>query len=319
MNSSTYKLCLQLLKCSKTRSRLLLPVNNPQKTLIARTVFTRPKELDELRRRAKQRQEESRERYRQQSHNDDSEEIGPYGFFLFTIPVITFGLGTWQVYRRQWKLGVIKDLEDRLSRDPVELPENVDDLAHLEYCPIKVRGEFLYENEFVIGPRSLIVDGHGANEGKGNLISNSSMNRGYVVITPFKVEDRDLIILVNRGWLPNKYKNPEERKNCRVEGTVEITGINRLTEKRPQFVPKNEPEKGSWHYRDVHQMAEYAHTEPIFLDMLESYPGPNMPIAGQTRLNIRNEHLSYIVTWYALSGLTGWYWFRMFIQKRPIF
>lgn len=54
---------------------------------------------------------------------------------------------------------------------------------------------------------------------------------------------------MNRGWLPNKFKHAEERKACQKEGVVEITGINRITENRPQFIPKNEPAKGLWHYR----------------------------------------------------------------------
>lgn len=67
---------------------------------------------------------------------------------------------------------------------------SLEDLIHFEYCPFKVRGEFLYDNEFTVGPRSLIINGQGATEKKGNLISGHSLNRGYNIITPFKVEDR---------------------------------------------------------------------------------------------------------------------------------
>jgi len=281
--------------------------------LIRRTVIARPKEIDEIKKKAKHKKE------KRGTADEDTENIGLYGYFLLSIPVITFGLGTWQVGRRQWKLDLIKDLEERLHREPIEIPENLDELIKLEYCPIKVRGEFLYDKEFIIGPRSLIIDGHGANEGKGNLISNSSTNKGYNIVTPFKLDDRDLVILVNRGWLPHKFKNPEERKKTHVEGTLELTGINRLTEKRPQFSFKNDPEKSIWNYKDLYQMAEYANTAPIFLDMMESFPGEEMPIGSQTRVNLRNEHLSYIITWFGLSGIIGFYWYRMFILKRPIF
>lgn len=71
----------------------------------------------------------------------------------------------------------------------------MDELAQLEYCPIKARGEFLYDNEFIVGPRSLIVDGRGATEGQGNLISQTAVNRGFNVITPFKVENRELVLI----------------------------------------------------------------------------------------------------------------------------
>ena len=66
-------------------------------------------------------------------------------------------------------------------------------------------------------------------------------------------------------------------------------------------------------------MAEFAGTDPVYLDIIESDPSPDMPIGSQTRVNVRNEHLSYIVTWYGLSAITGYYCFRMFIQRKPIF
>ncbi|XP_058789388.1 surfeit locus protein 1 [Phymastichus coffea] len=251
--------------------------------------------------------------------NETEENFGLYGYCLLTIPIITFGLGTWQIWRRDWKLNLIKDLEARLSREPIDIPENLEQLANLDFCPMKVEGEFLYDNEFVIGPRSLIINGQGALEGKGNLISGHSFNRGYNVITPFKVKNRNLTILVNRGWLPKKYKYPNERLKCQVKGKMKIIGINRLNEKRPQFVPKNEPEKEIWHYRDIYEMAEFASTDPVYLDMVELDFKPGMPIGTQTRMNLRNEHLSYIITWYSLSAITGFYWYRIFVKKIPIF
>lgn len=43
-------------------------------------------------------------------------------FMLAMIPVLTFGLGVWQVQRLSWKLSLIKDLEDKLHRPPLTLP-----------------------------------------------------------------------------------------------------------------------------------------------------------------------------------------------------
>ena len=42
---------------------------------------------------------------------------------LLFIPVTTFGLGTWQVFRRQWKLGLIRELEERTTGPPIDPPE----------------------------------------------------------------------------------------------------------------------------------------------------------------------------------------------------
>ena len=67
----------------------------------------------------------------------------------------------------------------------------MNDLINLEFHPIRVRGEFLYDKEFIVGPRMLIVDGKGATEDRGRLISSGNFNKGYHVITPFKIENRE--------------------------------------------------------------------------------------------------------------------------------
>lgn len=43
--------------------------------------------------------------------------------FFQIIPITTFGLGTWQIQRREWKLDLIKMLKDRTMADPIPLPE----------------------------------------------------------------------------------------------------------------------------------------------------------------------------------------------------
>ena len=41
---------------------------------------------------------------------------------MLVIPVTTFGLGTWQVFRLQWKLGLIDELERKTKKNPVTIP-----------------------------------------------------------------------------------------------------------------------------------------------------------------------------------------------------
>src|SRR5258708_2177763 len=41
------------------------------------------------------------------------------------MPIVSFGLGTWQMHRLKWKVSLIDDLEDKLERDPMVLPRNI--------------------------------------------------------------------------------------------------------------------------------------------------------------------------------------------------
>ena len=44
-------------------------------------------------------------------------------YLLLIIPISTFGLGTWQIFRLQWKTGLIKELETRTTKPIRNLPE----------------------------------------------------------------------------------------------------------------------------------------------------------------------------------------------------
>ncbi len=73
---------------------------------------------------------------------------------LLSIPIFTFGLGVWQVKRREEKLKLIKFLEERTKAQPIELPTNQRDLETLteknEYQAFKVKGKFLHSKEIVL-------------------------------------------------------------------------------------------------------------------------------------------------------------------------
>lgn len=50
-------------------------------------------------------------------------------------------------------------------------------------------------------------------------------------------------------------------------------------------------------YRDIEEMAELANTSYLFIDAVKESTVPGGPIGGQTQINLRNEHLQYIITW----------------------
>ena len=57
---------------------------------------------------------------------------------------------------------------------------------------------------------------------------------------------------------------------------------------------------------------------PVFLDATYDSSVPGGPIGGQTRITLRNDHMSYLITWYGLSLATAFLWYRKIIQRRPI-
>ena len=52
--------------------------------------------------------------------------------WLLIIPVATMGLGTWQVFRLQWKTKLIADLERRTTDPPIKIPKELE--CYKELC-----------------------------------------------------------------------------------------------------------------------------------------------------------------------------------------
>jgi hypothetical protein len=131
--------------------------------------------------------------------------------FLLTIPLLTFGLGVWQVKRRQEKLDLIAFLKSRTDSQPVELPSDPKQLDNLlvenEYRPFKLRGHFLHSREILLTMR--------------HDLSQHTHVPGGQVITPFVLSSNpNIIVLVNRGFVPYTHFSPVSRTQSQVEGEV---------------------------------------------------------------------------------------------------
>ncbi|XP_066138455.1 SURF1-like protein [Euwallacea fornicatus] len=240
------------------------------------------------------------------------EEIGPYGWFLLVIPVASFGLGVWQVKRKFWKEHLLSQLSQTTQSTPIELPQSFEKLKDLEYYPIHVQGTFLHEKEIYMGPRSLIRK---ENFSTPKSFFQDTQSQGYLVVTPFKLADRDETILVNRGWVPTKKLKPSSRAEGQVNGVVDLIGLLRLNENRPNFSIKHKEGSNLYFYRDLASMCAATGASPIFLDQTTDYNIQDGPLGDQTRVTLRNEHLSYVITWFSLSAATSYMWIRKYVFK----
>lgn len=248
------------------------------------------------------------------------------GYILLVVPLTAFILGTWQVQRRKWKIGVIEELERRTTAKPVPLPHDLSELEDYEYRRVTVTGHFDHSKELHVSPRALIGGNESSSDALGVTGNDQRMQRamesfnksGSNVVTAFVVdspEHHNTRILVNRGWVPRDKVDPAKRPEGQIQGTIELSGVVRLTEPRQQFSPANEPERNQWFTRDINAMAEELGTVPVFIDADKKSTVPGGPVGGQTIVTLRNEHMSYIITWYSLAGFTFLMWFKRYMVK----
>jgi surfeit locus 1 family protein len=210
------------------------------------------------------------------------------------LPVVVFalGLGVWQMERREWKRDILERIAANQAASPLPLDELVKrDPLRREYGRVRVSGTLLHDKEFYLAARSL----------KDKV--------GMQVVTPLRLGD-GRIVLFDRGWIPSEKKDPAKRAEGQLPGKVELTGIVRRSQVKRQFAPDNDPAKNFWFHVDVPLMRQMAGGVPDpVLDtfFLEADAAPNpggLPIGGQTRLDIPNDHLQYAITWFliALAG-----------------
>ncbi|OAQ25494.1 SURF1-domain-containing protein [Linnemannia elongata AG-77] len=223
---------------------------------------------------------------------------GPVTIGLALCPIITFGLGTWQVQRLRWKVDLIENLEDRMSLDAIPLPRkvNLSAVEDFEYRKVKVAGKFRHDQEILLGPRT---------RGDGQP--------GYFLITPFERTNGSKI-LVRRGWVPRDKKEQSTRLDGLPEGEVTLEGLLRSGEqKASSFVPENNPEKNEWYSLDLEAMAKQSDSQPVVVEMILDTPAhlikselidKDIPVGRSPVVELRNHHKEYIVTWYSLCVAT---------------
>lgn len=208
------------------------------------------------------------------------------------IPVIAFGLGTWQVRRLAWKSDLIARFEDRLVRDPLPLPPHIDpsSIKDFDYRRILATGRLRHDQEMLIGPRM--------NEGKD----------GYLVITPLERDGDGTTVLVNRGWIPKQFRDQRTRPESLPSGQVTVEGLLREPWKKNMFTPENNLQKREFYFPDVEQMAQLTGSQPVWVeetmqpDLILSWDraSKGIPIGRGAEVNLRNNHAQYIFTWYVI-------------------
>ncbi|OQD76917.1 hypothetical protein PENDEC_c003G06841 [Penicillium decumbens] len=236
-----------------------------------------------------------------------NQKHGPGLIILALIPIIAFGLGTWQVQRLDWKTKLVAKFEDRLVRPPLPLPPRVDPdaIADFDYRRVYATGILRHDKEMLIGPRM--------REGED----------GFIVVTPLEREGQSTV-LVNRGWISRSLADQKDRPDGLQKGEVKVEGLLREPWKKNMFTPDNKPEEGKFYFPDIKQMAELSGSQPVWIeetmvpDLLEAYDrqAKGIPIGRAAEVNLRNNHAQYIFTWYGLSLATSvMLW--MLVRKRP--
>lgn len=272
---------------------------------------------------------------------------------LFIPGVATFGLGTWQLFRREEKIKMLEYRQNRLASEPIR-GENITSCKDLEFRRVVYKGLFDEKKSIYVGPRSRSISGVTEN--------------GYYLITPlvpvpYNTDSLQSPMLVNRGWVPRSWRDkPKEASQSdeksssvasssveKKENTpwwrfwstkptatevqeqvphatpIEVVGVVRGSEKPSIFVPANDPSSGQWFYVDVPAIARASglpentiYIEDINENINPSHPYP-VPKDADTLIRssvMPQDHLNYTLTWYSLSAAVTFMAFKRLSPKK---
>ena len=214
-----------------------------------------------------------------------------------------FALGTWQVYRLQWKLALIERVDQRAHGAAVPAPGPAQwprlSAEADDYRPVRLSGVYLSASST-------------------QVLASLERGIGYWVLTPLCTTD-GAIVMVNRGfvpagaggWVPQAAPPPAAADACAAGGAapVAVQGMMRLSEVAGRL-RANEPARNYWYTRDVQAIARargLPAVAPYFVDAdaasaLAAGPVDGaQPVGGLTVISFVNNHLVYALTWYALA------------------
>lgn len=218
-------------------------------------------------------------------HNYTKPTLLAWFFFLGGI-ITTVSLGIWQVQRLEQKTALIARIEAAAQAKPsADIPRDDAALAALEFHRARLQGTWVEDTEFHVAARYF----------KGE--------NGYHIFAPLALAD-GRTALVNRGWVPTKQKEIAMRPESVVRGKADVVAMVRIGADRNFFTPISQPEKNMWFGRDVAQMQKAAGLKnviPATFDVVGAQDAKTLPVPFAGEIKLRNDHLSYIITWFGIA------------------
>ena len=214
--------------------------------------------------------------------------------FLFSAFVILFVtlficLGTWQLYRLQWKQDLINEIKSGLQSEPIKYSKIIDK----NYQRVFLKGKYNFKSQIYL---------YSLNE-KGQP--------GFDVITPFETLDKENI-LINRGWINKTLKNKSE---INIVNEKKIQGLLKKNTKKNIFKPENDIKKNIWFSINLEEIQNITNKEFTNFTVYLEGAKENIPSPKQITIDVPNNHLKYAITWYSIS-ISIFFYFLYFRKKQ---
>jgi surfeit locus 1 family protein len=202
---------------------------------------------------------------------------------IIGIAILT-GLGVWQLERREWKTKLIADLTQRESAPAIAW--KVSGPTPPEFTHVTVEGDLRTDRPLLLYGRTL--------NGAAGVHELAAL-----------IRDDGAAVLIDEGFSPLPVNGDDIQhapiRNRRIEGLI------RYAPGKAWFDADNDDVKNEWFWIDLPRMAKVLglpYMAPVYVEATVPVEtdGPT-PTGGVLAGQIRNEHLTYAITWFSLAGV----------------
>jgi surfeit locus 1 family protein len=220
--------------------------------------------------------------------------------------LLTLYLAIWQQGRAAEKRTLQAEYSARTQAPQVVLLsrlEKIDNASEYRYRMANVRGQWQ-------GANQIFID---------NKFSDSGVV-GYHVITPLKIADSKLIVLVNRGWVARNASYPAPPVANPPAGEAEVQGQLTIPSKRFLELTTNAAEGNVWQNLTIERYQQAMKIDVLpWLLLASNISPPSAELALQSERPDAGveKHVEYMLTWYslALTVVALWIGLNLHIQR----
>jgi len=222
-------------------------------------------------------------------------------FFIFTlVMVLAFaGLGIWQLQRRVEKHALIAALTERLAIEPGALPPS-SQWGALTQASDEFRRVRLVATYATL-PDAMVYS-------SGSAVREDVSGPGTWAFLPARLASGEIVV-INAGFVPNTMQE-RAREDQAVQplvagAPVTLTGYLRFPEAAGLLTPTEDTGKRLWFTRDHRAIARalgWGEVAPFYVDLEAPMPASGVPKPGPLTVHLKDDHMQYAITWFALAG-----------------
>jgi cytochrome oxidase assembly protein ShyY1 len=223
------------------------------------------------------------------------------GFAIFTLVMLVgfVGLGIWQLQRRVEKHALIAALTERLAVAPQPLPPPAQwsalNPARDEFSRVSFTATYQSRLDAMV-------------YGSGSAVREDISGPGTWAFLPAQLPDGETVA-VNAGFVPNMMQDRglQDRAVAQlITGQpVVLTGYIRFPQAAGMLTPAEDRAKRLWFTRDHLAMARalgWDKVAPFYIDLETPVPANGIPKPGPLEIHLKDDHMQYAITWFALAG-----------------